>query len=1432
MYPKIVKEKKMQMKPLSTFLIALFCVFYLFCLTANAAATPELDDHPVITTNNTDIDIILTGNERFEEFKDKVKFVPGQLIVKYKSSVTYSVREIVRQGERFEDHVVQKNIPQSTSKKMKRIEGNAQSSGATLDALHFKYGVKRAKPIFRLEAEEDSIVGPKSLKAIQQLHQNRVSAVINKKAISVAMAIQTKNLPDLSQIYTLDIDPETDVFEAALDFQKDPNVEYAHPNYIASSMFVPNDPYYSSSGAWGQAFDDLWGLKIIQTEQAWDVNQGDDVVVAVVDTGVDYNHPDIASNMLPGINCVNELNECTDDDPMDDHGHGTHVAGTIAAEGNNGIGVVGVAPQAKILPVKALDQNGSGDFATLAAALQYAADSGAEIINNSWGCSWCGQIADIPEIDPEFKAAVYAVEDAVRYAYAMGAVVVFAAGNDSLDIKIGSPARVAEALTVAAFDHNDERATFSNTGFFDVAAPGGGGDEPEGNCASRYSVLSLKSEFDAIDNNPDCSLEIGGDYMRLAGTSMAAPHVSGLAALLLKEFPTLTNEQVRQAIRRGADDVGEPGFEKISGYGRINAVNSLYEAEINPLSVRLTSVEDLVLDSTPFEVFGLVGGENLARWRLEFAHESSPGEWISLIDWQYLPVESPDLLAELSPSAMPQGINEIRLVAETITGDIYEDRRETNLYQIRLSEPRGISSLYRFVASAGDPVNIVGRVAPYGLVNYTVNIYREDGTVLEDAAITLVNGGTQPIVDDFLAVWDTGGVPEGTYGVEVEMLQDSGETSLTIEGKVLLDSTLHSGWPKSVAIQGQIRKGDVNGNGVDEIILLDSGIVTVLDHSGNALPGWPQEVQEGTTYASMLAIGNLHGDSASEIVVPNDTGELFVFSGDGNVLAGWPQNIDGGISKVAIADISSNGVNDIIISTNNSDIYVYDNAGNLIDGWPVTDLASGQTVKNEIAVADIDADGKHEIVFLLEDNDLRLFVFEEDGSLKDGWPEVIAIGSGFPILTCDQSGLETMNGWIRYPCSSNIAVGNLDGDIALEIIAANGSTVFAYNFDSSLVTGWPVSTDRNINSIGLGDVTGDYRLNVIADSFIHRIVENETVQLQESIFVLDKEGQGVPGWPVRYDGLDIASPHGGGAPLITDITDDGVDDIVLGLAGIENRNPNALHAFNGNGQLLDGFPKKHTHLSRSSEIPVLVSDLDSDGKLELIWMDRYSLYVWDLEVFGDASGDWNSTYGDAANTSALTSNAGAPMIESFAPLEGPIGTLGSIIGSGFCTDNCGQPITNYSDMSVSFNGAEMIDGYVVSPTLILFQLPEEATTGPITVTTPEGSISSNPNVFSVTPTFTSFMTNNANPQSGSVGDFVMIYGTGLEGLSTEVFFQGSSENVSANVIAGDHTFVMVQVPSGAVTGPLTVITQGGSVESSPDIFLVTPTLRRPPLVNR
>jgi type VII secretion-associated serine protease mycosin len=297
---------------------------------------------------------------------------------------------------------------------------------------------------------------------------------------------------------------------------------------------MPNDAYYQSY---------QWNLRQINAPQAWTITTGQPVVIAVVDTGVDLSHPDLAAHVVPGYNVISPTISADDDE-----GHGSHVAGIAAAVTDNSTGVAGVSWNARIMPVKVLDAEGSGSSADVAEGVIWAADHGARIINLSLGSGW-------PSL---------AVRDAVNYAHGRSALIIAAAGNEYQEGNpVGYPAAYADVLAVAATGDQDEHASYSSTGpYVDVAAPGG--NTSSRNDTNRYHWI-WSTYWRGEQGKP------AQGFMRMSGTSQAAPHVSGLAALVWSVNPALSNDQVGDVIKATSVDLGPPGRDDFFGWGRIDA---------------------------------------------------------------------------------------------------------------------------------------------------------------------------------------------------------------------------------------------------------------------------------------------------------------------------------------------------------------------------------------------------------------------------------------------------------------------------------------------------------------------------------------------------------------------------------------------------------------------------------------------------------------------------------------------------------------------------------------------------------------------------------------------------------------------------------------------------------------------------------------------
>ncbi len=412
-------------------------------------------------------------------------------------------------------------------------------------------------------------------------------------------------------------------------------VEYAHPDYLLPFQFVPNDPFFSSADSWGQGYADLYGPHLMDCPPAWDVTQGQGVVVALVDSGLDHAHPDIAANLW--INSLEDINgngrydnwpadekregafgdldeidndgngyvddvigydfsgdgQTPDGDPFDRFGHGTHVGGTIAAVGDNGLGIVGVAPQCRLMALKISADNSAG-VSTIAAAeaLVYLADNGARVSNSSWG----GFGSEV--VVPELKAAF-------DYAADLDVLNVIAAGNANSDVALVMPANFGRNLVVGAADHEDRRAFFSNFGLLiDVSAPGGGELEPAALPRPEFSILSLAAAGSTIERLENGAFVVSPGYVRLAGTSMAAPHAAGAAALLRAAYPGETWQDTRARLKIGAEpiDALNPDHAGLIGAGRVNVYDSLTAAPQPLLELAAISPQGLV---APDRVFSL-----------------------------------------------------------------------------------------------------------------------------------------------------------------------------------------------------------------------------------------------------------------------------------------------------------------------------------------------------------------------------------------------------------------------------------------------------------------------------------------------------------------------------------------------------------------------------------------------------------------------------------------------------------------------------------------------------------------------------------------------------------------------------------------------------------------------------------------------------------
>lgn len=530
------------------------------------------------------------------------------------------------------------------------------------------------------------------------------------------------------------------------------------PQVVDALSKSPKIAYVEEDGivhAVDAELDNSWGVKRIGAGVVHAYNKGTGVNISIIDTGIDYNHDDLDANYKGGYDYVNG-----DADPMDDNGHGTHCAGIAAAEDND-IGVVGAAPEAHLYAVKVLDSGGSGYISDAVAGIQWAVDNHMQVISMSLGTSFDSQ----------------SLHDACDAAYNSGIVLVAAAGNEGNPAGKGDnviyPARYSSVIAVAATDSKDKRAWWSSTGpDVELAAPG----------VSIYSTY------------------LGGGYTKMSGTSMACPHVTGTAALVLVSDETVwaslgytngdgiwTNVEVRTVLDKTADDLGATGLDWQYGYGLVDAD----EAAVESIDVHDVAVTDVVAPSW------VVVGDSVSV-NVTVANEGTYDETftVTLTDTTYsveIGSESVTLTAGASTTltfswdttGAMTGDHVLEATVSVVEGetDTADNSKTTT---VTVKEPSHDVAVTAVNAPSevgqGDVVDVNVDVVNEGTYDETFTVTltdTTDGVGIGSEAITLAAGDSKTITFN----WDTSSSTLGDHILKAEASIVEGETDTADNSK-------------------------------------------------------------------------------------------------------------------------------------------------------------------------------------------------------------------------------------------------------------------------------------------------------------------------------------------------------------------------------------------------------------------------------------------------------------------------------------------------------------------------------------------------------------------------------------------------------------------------------------------------------------------------
>ncbi|MBD3181898.1 S8 family serine peptidase, partial [Candidatus Poribacteria bacterium] len=773
----------------------------------------------------------------------------------------------------------------------------------------------------------------------------------------------------LSDVYSFTLSTNSDIEKIISTHKNNPIIKYIQPNYInypcIETKAELDDLYYQ----------DQWALQVIDIHEAWKTEKGNmDIVIAVTDTGVDYNHEDLKqriwvnSGEIAGNGLDDDGNGYVDDirgwdfthspslpsdsdyldrdnDPMDEDGHGTHVSGIVAALPGNGKGTAGVMWYCKIMPLRAGSKFLEDD--DLAAAIVYAADNGAHIINMSWG-SWNSS---------------YIIRDALEYAYNKGCILVGAVGNANVPAII-YPALYEKVIAVGATDRWDEKASFSNYGIgLDIIAPG-------------HKIFST-----TIDDR----------YSDWSGTSMAAPMVSGIIGLMLSRRPALKADEVKYILKSTAEELDDP---LLSNAGRINAAHALMSAS-SPLIADIIYPESESGADRHITIIGTAAGAKFQSYVLEYRQILNAKSITDFSDTDWKPINHlsqenkfNDVLGEWNTNHLEEGIYVIRL---NVNG--YEDIEyfDEVIFYVDHSSPEIFD------------LRAVSRIDGNKYRYYVT--WRTDDLTTGELYYRLTGSDFKRITSESISslhsIYLSDELPPGKYEYYIRSINAADIASLDDNSGDYYPMNIKSLYVPSdylsidiagiPAIHPAKTSVDFNDNGVSEIVGMvsskwDYDPIKIYERDSSGLY---QEIYESEDEYFPWSIDDTDRDGLMEILGSNEEGtSLYESPSEGEFPTDkiWEAK---GVWSMAIWDVDQDNQIDILTRhPDTNEIYVYENRGNN-EYLRTTRLQNSTKGRNRLSttasVSDFDGDGFMEIVAGDIDGDILIYENTDDDRYVNTW---------------------------------------------------------------------------------------------------------------------------------------------------------------------------------------------------------------------------------------------------------------------------------------------------------------------------------------------------------------------------------------------------------------------------------------------------------------
>ncbi len=944
---------------------------------------------------------------------------------------------------------------------------------------------------------------------------------------------------------------------------------------------------------------------------------GKNISIAIIDTGIDYTHPDLGGcfgencKVKSGYDFVNN-----DDDPMDDHGHGTHCAGIAAGKGI----LDGVAPDADLYAYKVLNEEGWGSWEWVIAGMEMAIDPNQDgnfedhldVISMSLGGSCL-------ENYNEFCGPDDLISYAVDNAASIGSVMVIAASNDGPNEgTIGTPGTARKAITVGASDKQDQITFFSSRGPViwensqgqlksiikpDMIAPG------KNICSSQWENAWQYNE--CIDD----------EHTAISGTSMATPHVAGAIALLKQKNPEWTPEELKIALKNTAVDIGEEIIAQ--GQGRIDILEAIKLTK-KPLIVKLNEID--YFPEINLNISGTAKGENFNYYKVYYLDEIE--NW-NLICQGNQEVEEDLLCENFNVESLIDEKYHIKLeVYKIYKGDLSKDYGIFEIDNIKILNP-----LKDYAYNSNSILNIQLEILNSANF-YSAKILDENGYSLGPLGINIIN--------NTFATWDASLLDKGTYDLVLTFELFGTYFEEKVENIYLspniIESNLKEGWPiffdYNVGITPTVQ--DLNNDGNKEIIFRNVPWLHVYNYLGQVVEGWPQDLNMGVGVIQPylippVSIGKTNQDSEFEIfaggIEDSYSNALRAYGKNGSLIQNWPANITGidydvasffeDAITVAPFGIVESGYfyfiqeNTVYFSFPDGHyLLAFDKQGNKLPGnWPIH-LESNITPNNlpsstrsSSVLGDVDKDGDIEIVVLkklINDYTNSIYksiflVLDKYGNIENEFEMDSRINS--PQILFD---------WDK------------DGDLEIIVLGFNGpqTGINIFNHDGTLIKTFFVPSTNMPNSFMIGDFNNDQELE-----FFYGQRHNSSCGMYS---LVNDQGISLEGWPLQIC-KDAYKYEAIAPPVIADINNDNYSDIIFSTSG------GIIYGFDHTGELIY-FQTIPLELISSG---VVINDIDSNGFTDLIVSTVFEggVYIWELEnTHNPLKMDWPMFQHDPSHT--------------------------------------------------------------------------------------------------------------------------------------------------------------------------------------------------------